>query len=181
MAVGFSKLATPAVSLTALYDLRGTRCWFFFHSGTGYSFLMVLLRLHGSDVAQWWKWKHSRDARWNEVTLETNKFRCSSSFFSRGGGIRSVSFERDPFLLLFLRMFVRMLEISRIRFLDVVNSSFTMSFSIFLYPPLNYLTQKTEFVHARRGDFRSFDQLPDYRDDSNSFPRSIVINRISIA
>lgn len=101
--------------------------------------------------------------------------------FLGGGGIRSVSFERDPFLLLFLRMFVRMLEISRIRFLDVVNSSFTMSFSIFLYPPLNYLTQKTEFVHARRGDFRSFDQLPDYRDDSNSFPRSIVINRISIA
>lgn len=103
------------------------------------------------------------------------------SFLGGGGGVRSVSFERDPSLLLFLRMFVRMLEISRIRFLDVVNSSFTTSFSIFLYPPLNYLTQKTEFVHARRGDFRSFDQLPDYRDDSNSFPRSIVINRISIA
>lgn len=60
-------------------------------------------------------------------TLDANKFRCSSLFLS----CSSVS--RTSRILPF------MLEISLMPFLDVL-SSFMMLFSIFLCPPLNYLT-----------------------------------------
>lgn len=116
----------------SLQSSRDKMLMFFFHSGT--LFLMVLLRLHGSDVAQWWKWKHL--VMLDETRLHWKLINFGSFFFVLFfGGVRSVSFERDPSPSPpNVHSDVENFLVSWIRFLEVVSSSFTMLFSIFLYP-----------------------------------------------